>query len=185
MSQAPWPVSQHIPYRNGFSDFHNWHVDFCKGHVDFYRMGIWTCTNVMWIYRMGHVAFELWLGQGNPRRPVHCAGNKTKRRQKGPHENHYIVGVTPKEWAFSKKAPPSRAKGHLFWECPTPRLLHKVKCHALTQKKNLFFPRYLTGKVSSEEKMKKQCEAFLKNGMPTPVYVSFSEMSHKFLCSLM
>ncbi len=121
-------------------------MDLWNGHVDFYRMGIWICTTVMWIYKMGHVAFELWLGQGNPRRPVHCAGNKTKRRQKWSHENHYIVPVTPKEWAFSKKAPPSRAKGHLFWECPTPSLLHKVKWHAEPKKKS-FFPRYLRGKL--------------------------------------
>lgn len=102
----------------------------------FYRMGIWMCTNVMWIYKMGHVAFELWLGQGNPRRPPHCAGNKTKRRHKRSHENHYIVQVTPKEWAFSKKAPPSRAKGALILGMPYSKATTQSPCR--TPQKNHF-----------------------------------------------
>lgn len=59
-------------------------------------IGMWIYGMGMWIYKMDHVAFELWLGQGNPRRPVHCACNKTKRRQKRSHENHTITLFFPR-----------------------------------------------------------------------------------------
>jgi hypothetical protein len=113
-----------------------------------FTIGMWIftewasgfATNVMWIYRMGHMVFELWLGQANPRRPVHCAGNKAKKSQKRPHENHYIVGVTPKEWAFSKKSAPKQNQGTLIAGTPYSEAVTQSKVPCRTPKKKIIFP---------------------------------------------
>jgi hypothetical protein len=40
----------------------------------------------------GHVNFEQWLGQVDPRRPVHCAALcRVQENQKRPHENHFVT----------------------------------------------------------------------------------------------